>query len=156
MQTTIKRSLVLGFVLVALSLGLVSFSEPKGGDHFEIWLNNKMVIQQFLHGDKQLKTLVLQESNYNDNLVIKYSHCGKTGRDRSITLKDAQDRVVKSWTYSNATGSNMAMSCPVKEIMDLQKTKGNLTLRLFYTSAELPNGYLLVAVAKTTTAVASR
>ena len=142
--------------MVALCLGFLSFSDRKGGDSLEIYLNNKLVVEQFMYRDKTVKSLVLTDANYNDKLSVRYSHCGRPGTERSIALKDAQDRVVKQWTFANSNGKNTDMSCNVKDIMDLQKTKGQLTLRLFYTSNELPKGMVLVSVTKSNTSVASR
>jgi len=155
MQTFIKKP-VTGFLLLAICLGFSSFSDRKGGDSLEIYLNNKLVLEQFMYRDKSVKSLVLTDANYNDKLSIRYSHCGQPGKERSITLKDAQDRIVKKWTFANAGNSNTTMSCDVKEIMDLQKTKGNITLRLCYTSVELPNGLVLVSITKGSSSVASR
>jgi hypothetical protein len=155
MQTNIKKLSVFT-ILMAGCLSLLSFSNPKGGDSFEIFLNHKLVLQQYLYGDRTVKSLVLTEANYNDKLSIKYSHCGVPGKQRTITLKDAQDRVVRQWTFANASGHNTAMTCSVKEIMDLQKTKGNISLKLSYSSAELPKGHVLVSITKGSTSVATR
>ncbi len=155
MQTKIKRS-VFGTVLLASLISLVSFTGIKGGDVFEIYLNDDLVIQQFMHNDKSVKNLTLTEANYDDQLLVKFSHCGVSGKDRTLTLKDAKDNVIRKWTYANNTGKNRSMICPVKDIMDLQKTKGNITLKLCYSSAELPNGYVLAAIPKSGKSLAGR
>lgn len=155
MQTIIKKPL-LAFLLLAFGLSLASFSDRKGGDSFAIFLNDKLVLEQFMYKDRTVKSLVLTDANYNDKLSIRFSHCGKSGTERSISLIDPQDRVVKKWTFANSSNPNSAMSCSVKEIMDLQKTKGNFALRLFYASEEMPKGHVLLSVAKRNTSVASR
>jgi len=141
MQTKNKKPAVVAAVMLAFCSTLFSFSMPTGGDSFTIYLNNKMVLQQYIYKDKEVKTLSLQQSNYNDELHISYRHCGTVGKDRTIIIKDGQDRMLKQWHF---TDTNSDMSCKVKDILDLKK--GNTSLKLYYSSKELPTGYLLASV----------
>ena len=151
METKNKRSIGIASLLLTLCAVLSSFSPRKGGDSFEIYLNNKLVMQQNLHGDKGVRNLTLQQSNYNDQLSIKYSHCGRVGKGRTITIKDGQNKVLKQWRFTDAAGADKTMTCKVKDILDLKKARlpdrqGSATLQLFYSSNELPNGYLLASI----------
>lgn len=146
MQTIIKKSAVITILLAICSTALLAFSPAPGGDKFEIFLNNKLVMEQYISQTTSAKFLTLDQRHYNDKIDVYYSHCGKTGTGRTITLTDGQNKVIKKWGFANATGSNKAMSWKVKEIMDLQKGKDRATLRLVYFSRELPAGRLLASV----------
>lgn len=136
-----------GFKLMAL-LGLFTalsaFSGNMGGDSFTIYLNDKLLLQQFVYREEGVKSLQLDQASPNDQLMIYYSHCGKSGTGRSIILKDAQNRTLKEWHFADASGANTAMTCKVKDILNLQK--GNTRINLYYTSRELSNGKLLAAL----------
>lgn len=123
---------------------LSSFASPAGGDVFEVYLNQKLVFQQFVHMDKKIKDLSIGTANYNDELRIKYSHCGKTGNERKLALKDNKDKVIKQWLYKN--GEKTSMKLPVKELLDVQKGSQGSNLKLVYSSRELPAGMELVSI----------
>jgi hypothetical protein len=136
-----RGSFVIAGLLMALSVTLFSFKTGKGGDSFTIHLNNKLVLQQHLYGDKTVKSLTLQASNSNDELRISFSHCGKVGKSRMLTIKDQNNKLLKQWRFEDTNGS---MTCKVKDILGLEK--GNTTLQLFYSSAEMPKGHVLVSI----------
>jgi len=127
-------------------VALFSFSKVKGGDYFEIYLNNKLVVQQVLRSDKNVKQLSLQQSNYKDQLKVVYSECGRIGQERKITIKDGQNRVLKQWSFVNGTKSAKEMIVNVKDILDLKK--GDAVLQLIYSSRELPKGQVLASITK--------
>lgn len=133
-------------MLIALSAVLFSFSPRPGGDSFSISVNKKLLFQQFVHADKSIKAVSLTEAMGNDVLSVRYSHCGVNGKDRSITIKDASDKVLKQWHFADiAEKSQGDMNCKVKEILAIGKTnKGKLSL--VYSSRELPEGRTLAAI----------
>jgi hypothetical protein len=74
-------------------------------------------------------------------LSINYSHCGVVGTSRNISIKDAQNKLIKEWHFVD---SKSPMTCTVKDIAALQKS--NAALSLYYTSREIPKGKLLVTL----------
>jgi len=138
-----RKSFVIAGLLVALSVTLFSFKPGWGGDSFTIHLNNKLVLQQYLYSDrdKTVKSLILQASNYNDELRVSFSHCGQVGKSRTITIKNGQNKTLKQWRF---TDNNASMTCKVKDILSLEK--GNTSLQLFYSSAEMPKGQVLASI----------
>lgn len=133
-------------VLIALSAFLFSFSEKIGGDSYTIYLNDKLLLQEYVHGAKGVKSISLAESSSNDVLNVNYSHCGKIGVARNIVIKDAQQKVLKTWNFADVSGNALpTMGFRVKEILVLQKNKGS-KLNLVYSSKELPNGKLLAVI----------
>lgn len=130
-------------VSITLLSALFSYSSFAGGDHYEIYLNKKLVSKQLVTQNIAALTMQLDKSNYNDEITIYYSHCGVTGKERSIVLKDKNGKVLKEWKFND--GKNIvAMTIPAKDIIDL-KTKGR-DLMLFYAAKELPKGRMLTSL----------
>ena len=144
-----KRSLfqsgwVIPPVLSLLCILSFSFALP-GGDHFEVYVNDKMIHQQFEYKKENSKTLNLEGLRAQDKVGIYYSHCGNTGKGRSITLRNGDNKVLKTWTFADATGKSV-MHLEGKDILGLQKSSPKL--RIYYASRELPNGKLIAAIEK--------
>ncbi|WP_276503474.1 hypothetical protein [Terrimonas pollutisoli] len=139
--------------ILAISATIFSFSSGAGGEGFEIYLNNKVVLQQFGNEMKVVKTLRLDQSNENDELSVRYHHCGKVGKNRVITIKDGNDNVLKQWKFTDASSAAASMTCKVKDILALQKGKDK-TIKLYYASTELPQGRQLASIVAGTKAVA--
>jgi hypothetical protein len=142
MKKILKQTAVITGLLMTFSMLLFSFNTPNGGDSFTIHLNNKLVLQQYMHGDKAVKSISLDATNYNDELRVSFSHCGVVGKSRVLIIKDQNDKVLKQWRYEDSKGS---MICKVKDILSVDK--GNTTLSLFYSSAEMSKEQILVSFA---------
>src|SRR5678809_546081 len=93
---------ILFALLIALSGVLFSFSVKTvetitsyknnfGGEGFEVYLNDKLVLQQYGEKMNNVKTLELDQSASNGQLAIRYYHCGKPGKSRVVTIKDEQN-----------------------------------------------------------------
>jgi hypothetical protein len=134
------RVLVLG----VLCATLLSFSVRPGGEGFQIYLNNRLLMQRFGNEMNTVQSLQLDPAYANEQLTIKYHHCGKVGKNRSITIKNAQNKVLKQWNFADGNDASNPMSCKVKDLLDLGKA--NTTLNLYYSSTELPGGRLLTAI----------
>ena len=131
--------------LVAIAATLLSFSPKPGGEGFEISLNNKVLIQRFGNEMNNVSSLQLNPTSSNDQLIIKYHHCGRVGKNRVITIRDGQNNLLKEFRYADVATPVAAMSLPVKDILNLKKGNAN-TLKLYYSSTELPNGRLLTSI----------
>lgn len=132
-------------LLVSITAILFSFTQNWGGEGFEIYLNNKVVIQQYGSSINDVKNLRLNQNQSNGQLTIKYHHCGRVGKNRIVAIKNEQNKVVKEWHFADEASAVAAMNCNVKEILGLKK--GNeQTFRLHYSSTELPKGRLLANI----------
>jgi hypothetical protein len=136
----VKSAMLLA--LAAFCVTLFSF-RIAGGDHFEVWLNNKKIIEQAVYKNEAVKSLQLDQLHNNDQLRIYYSHCGITGSGRKVSIRDADNRVLKTWSFGDASGKSF-MICPAKEILALHPSGKNLSL--YYASRELPEGRLLASI----------
>jgi hypothetical protein len=155
MLTTISKAKAIKRLAgVALCAILFSFSTGSGGgEGFEIYLNSKLVLQQYGNDMNVVKTLNLDKAADNDQLSVRYHHCGRVGKSRTITIKDAQDKVLKEWKFTDVPDVASRMTCKVKDILGLRKGKDN-TLKLYYSSSELPKGRLLTSIIAETKNVA--
>ena len=128
--------------LCIASFALFSFSSKPGGEGYEILLNNKVMIQKFGNDINAVQSLALNQQTVNGLLTIKYHHCGKVGKNRVITLKDAQDKILKIFKYDDVATPVSAMAINVKEIINLKKG----SVKLYYSSSELPKERLLTTI----------
>ncbi len=137
--------------LLTICATLFSFSPKPGGEGFEIYLNNKLLFQKFGSDMTNIQSLQLTPDANAGNIIIKYHHCGKVGKNRIVTIKDTQNKTLKEFRYADAGTPVAAMSLPVKEILNLQKAKSS-SLKLFYSSTELPNGRILASISNASVA----
>lgn len=140
--------------LIALSIVLFSFSLRTaealvynfGGEGFEVYINNKLVVQQFGEKMNIVKTIQLDQSAGNGELAIRYFHCGRPGKSRTVTIKDEKNVVLKQWKFGDTKDASAKLCCNVKDILALPKIKAGQKVNLFYSSSELPNGRMLASL----------
>lgn len=140
-----KKLIVKMLSLLVLSTALFSFSGKPGGEGFEVYLNNKLIVQKFGNQMNTAQPIQLNQGSPNDELTIKYYHCGTIGKNRVLTIKDGQDKTLKEFRFADASSNASGMKCSVKDIFSLKKGN-NSTLKLYYTSSELPRGRLLATL----------
>ena len=138
--------------LVAITAALFSFTTKPGGEGFEISLNNKVVIQRFGSNINAVNSLPLNQAVSGYQLTVKYHHCGKVGKHRIISIRDGQNNVLKEFRYADAAKPVAPMDIPVKDILGLKKGNAG-SLKLYYTSSELPNGRMLATIVIGTSAI---
>jgi hypothetical protein len=142
MQLKNKRHAVVTFFIAGISTLLFSFSSLMGGDMFEIYVNNNLVVQQHIAETKTVKNLAWNEGNKISEIKIRYSHCGVAGKNRSIVIKNSQNQVLKKWQFSDSP--DQSMNFKIKDLSALQNS--NTALYIYYTSKELPDGMLLATI----------
>jgi hypothetical protein len=146
LQFQLKKAILRGFAFMFLSLAAFTFTAKAGGDIFQVYLNNKLILKQFVIEPLTLKNLPLQDARATDELIVHYSHCGAIGKGRSIVIKDEKGKIYKEWKFDDATGTNTGMKIPVKEILELQKKNSGAELNLYYASQEIPKGRMLASL----------
>ncbi|MEO7923024.1 MAG: hypothetical protein ABIR30_05050 [Chitinophagaceae bacterium] len=140
MKSIISKTMALALTAIAL----FSFSPRPGGEGFEIFLNNKVVLQQYGSDMNTVKSLALAQSSIEDKLTIKYHHCGKVGKNRIVSIRDGQNKTLKEFHYADVSTPVAGMVINVKDILSFKK--GNRILKLYYSSTELPNGRVLATL----------
>lgn len=124
-----------GMALLGL-FAAVSLGAGRGTDSFKVYLNNKLIHEQYVEEKVPLDLLQLDESNINDRLTFHYSHCGRIGTGRKLAVKDAAGKTLREWKYADAQGRQSGMAIPVKEVLQLRQQH----VSFFYTATELPKG----------------
>src|SRR5688572_234230 len=128
-------------VLAIFGVSSSAFISKPGGEGFEIYLNNKVVVQNWGAEIKKVKNLQLSQASANDKLTVKYYHCGKAGNQRTVSIRNAKNQVLRSFRYPD-TKSATAMEVPVTEILKLH----DQTVNLYYSSSELTAAKLLLTI----------
>ena len=147
-HTTFNQAFIKMFTLITLCFTAFGFTTNFGLDSYEIYLNNKLILKQSVNQPLSLRVLQLDKANDSDQLRITYTHCmiKGAGKDRSIVLKDEKGNTLKKWAFADATGSDLSMVIPVKELLALQKSNAQHELNLHYTARELPKAQMLALV----------
>ncbi|HMR91979.1 MAG TPA: hypothetical protein PKC69_06680 [Chitinophagaceae bacterium] len=141
-----RRLMHTAIVLLVGSTLLSAFSLPRGGEGFEVYLDNKVVMQRFGKDLNKPATLSLAQAKPSSVLRIHYYHCGDMGKDRMLVLKDEQHKTVRKWGLPN--DAKNVMTCTVKEVIPAANLKGS-NLKLYYQSSNQPAGRLLTSIAFT-------
>ena len=139
-----KKPALTSVLFTGLCMLLFSFSGKKGGDSFQIYVDGKLIVEQFVHAGKGVQNLQLGQLSSKDRIEVYYNHCGKIGKSRTISIKSADNKTLKEWKVAD-TANKTFMTCQIKEVLALQKSKSS-KLNLFYSSKELPEGRLLAVI----------
>jgi hypothetical protein len=140
------------FVLITLStisFTTSGFTNRFGLDKYEIYLNNKLVLKQYLNQPLNLRVLQLDKIKESDQLQIVYCHCMRDngpGTGRSITLKDERGNALHKWVFADASGGDLKMTIAVKDLLQLEKKNASHQLSLYYASQELEKGEMLSVI----------
>jgi hypothetical protein len=147
-HSTFNQAFMKLFTLITLCFIAVGFTGNLGLDSYEVYLNDKLILKHSVNQPLNLRTLQLDKASADDHLRIIYTHCmvKGAGTDRSIAIKNEKGTVIKKWEFPNATGSNLSMTIPVKELLKIEKASTDHDLRIYYTARELPKGEMLALI----------
>jgi hypothetical protein len=147
-HSTFNQAFMKLFTLITLCFIAVGFTGNLGLDSYEVHLNDKLILKHSVNQPLNLRTLQLDKASADDQLRIIYTHCmvKGAGTDRSIAIKNEKGAVLKKWEFANATGSNLSMTIPVKELLKIEKASADHDLRIYYTARELPKGEMLALI----------
>jgi hypothetical protein len=146
MKKTIRFSWAHTLLGVALCAILFSFSSIIGAHSFQVFLDSKLVIDQYVDSKSQIPTLLLDPAENHSQLIVKYNECGRTVTGRTIAIKDDKNQVVKEWRFEGETsGYKDPMTCPVKDITALKQRESS-TFKLYYSSKEFPEGQQIASL----------
>ncbi|MGZ8537249.1 MAG: hypothetical protein ACXWV9_03250 [Flavisolibacter sp.] len=148
-----KKPALISVIITGLCIFLFSFSGKRGGDSFQIYVDGKLVVEQYVSIAKGVQSLQLGQLSSKEKIEVYYSHCGKIGKSRVISIKSADNKTLKVLKFAD-TEKKSFMTCQIKEILALQKNK-SAKLNLYYSSKELPEGRLLAVINSAETKTAS-
>jgi hypothetical protein len=139
-----KQSIIYRLMWIALCAILFSFSTV-GGESFTIHLNDKLIIQHYVTSNSSAPSITINQGNVNDKLSVYYNECGRIGKERKLTVLNAEDNVLKAWSFTDAASEHSSMTCSIKDILSLKGKSGN-KLKLLYSSREVSKGRLLATI----------
>ncbi len=129
-------------VLVGLTALCAMFSafSPFGGHSFQVYLDNEIISEQYVHKDLSIPKITLDPSRNQSQLIVKYNECGRTVSGRKIYLKDGNGSLLKEWKFEGTTsGYKDAMTCSVKDVIAALK-RSNSPAGLYYSSNDFEQG----------------
>src|ERR1041385_164611 len=127
-------------IVLAAFVALSSFALKPGTHSFQVYLDNKMIADQYVSRNMVVPVVALDPSEKHDDIIVKYSECGKTVSGRTITLKSDRDKVLKDWHFNGTTsGFKYPMTIKVQDIIALKVNDG-ATLKLVYSSDDFKEG----------------
>lgn len=141
-------SLVSLSAFALLFLTVSAFTAKVGLDSYEIYLDDKLILGQYVNQPLNLRKLPLDQANANDQLRIYYKHCHEpgVGTGRGLTIKDQKGNTLKQWKFADVTGKDKGMTIQVKELLALEKSHANSDLSLHYMAQQLPKGEMLASL----------
>ncbi len=95
-----------------------------------------------------IKNIRLYQGSQNDQLTVKYNHCGRNAKNRIITIRNVKNEILKLYQFEDATTAYSPMVINVKDLVNIKKINGN-NLKMYYSSSQLTEGRQLAAVAIT-------
>lgn len=142
---TFKPALGSTIAVLFLCLTMMAFTPMRGLDSYEISLNGKLIMKQYVNQPLNLRMLQLENAQAQDQLSIRYTHCTikGAGSNRTLVLKDEEGHVLKQWEFANNPGENNPMSIRVGELLQLEKDHKDHRITLNYQAKELPGAELL-------------
>ncbi|WP_157366914.1 hypothetical protein [Algoriphagus vanfongensis] len=146
MKTMNVKSALQGILLLlVIGFSTTAFAPDYGLDSYEIHLNEKLIMKQFVNQPLNLRTLQLEKAEAQDMLWVKYTHCTLkgAGSNRAIVLKDDQGHELTQWTFADSRDENKAMKISVAELRKFEEAHKNHQVSLYYKSSELPGAELL-------------
>lgn len=144
-RITFKPALGSTIIVLLLCLTMTAFTPMRGLDSYEISLNGKLIMKQYVNQPLNLRMLQLDKAQPEDQLSIRYTHCTikGAGSDRTLVLKDEAGHVLKQWEFANNPKENNPMSIRVGELLQLEKDHKDHRITLTYQANELKGGELL-------------
>ena len=139
-----ERLAIRSLLLVVVCAALFSFSERTGGDTFAIYLNNKLLLKERVLPEAPVKSLLLNAGDADGTMKVQYSHCGQIGVERSLSVQDNHNKVLKTWDFSDS--ASPVMEFAVTELLTVGKNSPDQRLQLVYSSKELREGKLLAHI----------
>jgi hypothetical protein len=145
----IGQAFILLFTLITLSITISSFTNRFGLDKYEFYVNDKLLLKQYVNQPLNLRVLQLDKAKETDQLQIVYSHCMRDngpGTGRSVTLKDENGNTLHKWVFADANSAGLKMTIAVKDLLQLEKKNTGHQLSLYYSSKESERVEMLAAV----------
>jgi hypothetical protein len=140
-----KTSILCTVVIAVFSLSLISFSPRPGAHSFQVFVDNKLVVERYASAD--MKPLTITIPSPDSRIDVHYSECGRLVSGRKLTIKDENGRVLKTWDFAGtASGLEEAMTLRAKDLATFDGYRG-VGLKVVYSSNDFQEGIHVFTVA---------
>lgn len=132
-----KNAFSRSLLLVVLSSIVFTSTAKAGLDYYSIYIGKKLAFTRSVNQPLGLENLPISQADLNEELVIQYYQCNtpdKTGKNRSIILRDKNGKVIKEWKFADAKDGNTRMAIPLKELEQVAKNSKDQSLSLYYSA----------------------
>ena len=140
-----KKLLSKAVILLFTCMGLYSFSLAPGGEGYEVYVNGKVMLQRFGSEMNKPHTIRFAAGTEQDQISVRYYHCGQPGKNRVLLVKDSREKTVREFQFADAATPGTGMQCKVSDLINLRRNESDV-LKLYYRSSEIPEGRLLVSI----------
>jgi hypothetical protein len=141
------RALFAGMATIALCLLLISFAPRPGGYSYTLHLNNKLVSEHYVTSKFETPSLTLTDQTMKGTLGIYFNECGQIGQARKLSLRTADEKILKEWSFDNSTMKHDPMEISLK---DVTTTIAPGKWAVYYTSERVTKPQMLVYLVTTT------
>lgn len=124
-------------LLMVFSVIAFAGTAKAGLDYYSIYIGKKLAFTRAVNKPLSLENLPISQADMDEQLVIQYYQCNtpdKTGKNRSISLRDKNGKVIQEWKFADAKDGNTQMSIPVKELVQVAKSSKDQSLSLYYSA----------------------
>lgn len=125
---------------------LAFYGSARGGEGYEVYVNNKLVLQQFGKDLTKQVNLKLDPSIANQELKVIYHHCGLNGKNRQISLRNESNVLIRTWKFENSSKAASPMVFRLSDVPAFANTQTAVNWSLHYSSSELPAGRQLAVL----------
>lgn len=137
-----------GAAALMIASTLFAFTGNFGGEHYEVFIGSERVVSQFVSSKGYETPKVALPAQSDGQLTVKYNHCGRNGEQRSLSLTDSHNKVLKTWSYKETTAKQIEpLAIDLKALASYAKAS---PVNLVYTSKELPDGRVLATLTRST------
>src|SRR5690349_17398531 len=103
-----KKTMVKFLGLFTVCAALFSFSTI-GGNSYTIHLNEKQLVEYYVHSKEATPGFSLAQATANDQLAVYFNECGQIGKERKLSIRDEKDNTLKEWQFANVTNEHTPM-----------------------------------------------
>lgn len=143
MKTITKRARVVAMTSLVIALSLMSFTIIRGGFGYTIHVNGKLAGEYYISSKHETPTILLSDQDLKGSMTVFFNECGEIGQARKLSLRGANQNVLKEWSFGNGATKHDPMEVVVREMASLNASGKSA---LYYSSARVDKPQILAYV----------
>jgi hypothetical protein len=143
------QTVLAGLAAAVIFLVLSAFTTHLGGFGYTVHLSNKLVGEYYLTSTHQTPTVTVQNADLKSSLGVYFNECGQIGAGRKLSVRSADQKIVKEWSFANSITKHDAMEVSIQDVAGLLSSG---KVAIYYTSERVTKPQLLVYLSTETIA----